>query len=186
MGFNSAFKGLKQKVNSMSEIYGYDKIYSTARLLLKSYRWKCVLSNITYVSGSETTTEDFEALTSRGYILHQEKENVGWFSCVRDSISIFGGGKLWLVGVRKTSNSYVLLQLQLLRVWDEKGLRGVCLVDQEKGGHCLHVTSWDHVQPQFNAPALSSIRLWVRRQMKGLIEKKKRKGMGWLLNMHRM
>jgi len=44
-------------------------------------------------------------------------------------------------------------------------------VVQEKGAHCLHVTSWDHVQPQFNAPALSSMRLRVRRQMKGLIEK---------------
>lgn len=75
-----------------------------------------MLSHITYVSGLETSTEDFEAPTSRGYMLHQEKENEGWFSCVRGSISIFGGGKLWLVGVRKTSNSYVLLQLQLLRV----------------------------------------------------------------------
>ena len=135
-----------------------------------------MLSHKTYVSGLENSTEDFEAPTSRGYMLHQEKENEGWFSCVRGSISIFGGGKLWLVGVRKTSNSYVLLQLQLLRVWDEKSLRGVCLVYQEKGGHCLHVTSWDHVQPRFNATALSSIRLWVRRQMKGLIKKK---GKGW-------
>lgn len=75
-----------------------------------------MLSHITYVSGSQTSTEDSEAPTSRGYMLHQEKKNAGWFSCVRDSISIFDGGKLWLVGVRKTSNSYVLLQLQLLRV----------------------------------------------------------------------
>jgi hypothetical protein len=44
------------------------------------------------------STVDFEAATSRGYTLHQGKENAGWFSCVRDSISIFGGGKVWLVG----------------------------------------------------------------------------------------
>jgi len=92
------------------------KVYSTARLLFEVPLKVCMLSYITYVSGSGTLTENFEAPTSRSYMLHQEKENAGWFSCVRDSISIFGGGKLWLVGVRKTSNSYVLLQLQLLRV----------------------------------------------------------------------
>jgi hypothetical protein len=41
-----------------------------------------MLSQTTYVSGSETSTGDFEAPTSRGYMLHQEKENAGWFSCV--------------------------------------------------------------------------------------------------------
>jgi hypothetical protein len=102
----------------MSEICGYSKSNTlNGKIFIEVVPLNvCVLSHITHASGSDISTVDFEGPTSRGFTLHQEEENEGWFSCVRDPISIFGGGKLWLVGVRKTSNSYVLLQLQLLRV----------------------------------------------------------------------